>query len=82
MINECNSDQVTGLIERIENNFGENSIYSMSFDKGFSSKPNKEFALEHVEHLCMPKKGKRNNVEIEEEYQKQFVKLRKKHSAV
>ena len=54
----------------------------MSFDKGFSSKPNKEFALEHVEHLCMPKKGKHNNVETEEEYQKQFVKLREKYSAV
>lgn len=54
----------------------------MSFDKGFSSKPNKEFAAKHVEHLCMPKKGKRNKLETEEEAQKQFVKLRKKHSAV
>ena len=82
MINECDSDQVTGIIGRIENNFGENSIHSMSFDKGFSSKVNKEFAAKHVEHLCMPKKGKRNKVEAKEESQKQFVKLRKKHSAI
>ena len=30
----------------------------------------------------MPKKGKRNRAETEEESQKQFGKLRKKHSAV
>jgi hypothetical protein len=82
MINENDSDQVDGLITRIEKNFGKGSIRSMSFDKGFSSKSNKEFAAKHVEHLCMPKKGKRNKVETEEESQKQFVKLRKKHSAV
>jgi transposase, IS5 family len=82
MINECDSDQVVGLIERIEHNFGQCSICSMSFDKGFSSKVNKEFAAKHVEHLCMPKKGKRNKMEAKEESQKQFVKLRKKHSAV
>jgi hypothetical protein len=82
MINECDSDQVEELITRIEKNFGQNSIHGMSFDKGFSSKPNKEFAAKHVEHLCMPKKGKRNKLETEEEAQKQFVKLRKKHSAV
>jgi hypothetical protein len=82
MINESDSDQVEDLIGRVEKNFGQDSIHSMSFDKGFSSKPNKEFAAKHVEHLCMPKKGKRNNVETEEESQKQFVKLRKKHSAV
>lgn len=82
MINECDSSQAEELIDRIEKNFGQNSIHSMSFDKGFSSKPNKEFAAKHVEHLCMPKKGKRNKLETEEESQKQFVKLRKKHSAV
>ena len=82
MINETDTEQVTGLIERIEDNFGEKSIYSISFDKGFSSKTNKEFAAKHVEHLCMPKKGKRNKVETEKESQKQFVKLRGKHSAV
>ena len=30
----------------------------------------------------MPKKGKRNKAETEEETQKEFVKLRKKHSAI
>ena len=82
MINESDSEQVVGLIGRIESNFGQGSICSMSFDKGFSSKANKEFASNHVEHLCMPKKGRRNKIEAEEESQKQFAKLRKKHSAV
>jgi transposase, IS5 family len=82
MIDECDSDQVYDLIQRIEKNYGENSIYSMSFDKGFSSKPNREYAKKHAEYICMPKKGKRNKLETEEERQVQFVKLRHKHSAV
>ena len=40
MINECDSDQIEELLERIENNFGVNSILSLSTDKGFSSKSN------------------------------------------
>jgi len=82
MINECDSGQVTGLIKRIKDNFGADSIGSMSFDKGFSSMTNKEYAAEHTEHLCMPKKGRRNNQETEEESEPKFVKQRKKHSAV
>jgi len=82
MINEHDSEQVADLLSRITGNFGKNSIFSMSFDKGFSSKPNKEYAEKFAEHLCMPKKGKRNKAETEEESQKQFGKLRKKHSAV
>ena len=82
MINECDSDQIEELLERIENNFGVNSILSLSRDKGFSSKSNKIYSKDYVEKLCMPKKGKRNKAETEEETQKEFVKLRKKHSAI
>ena len=82
MISECDSAQVVNLIGRITENYGKDSIFSMSYDKGFSSKENKEFALKYVEHLCMPKKGRRNKTETEEESQKQFGKLRKNHSAV
>ncbi len=82
MINECDSGQVTDLIKRITDNFGTDSIGSMSFDKGFSSMTNKEYAAEHTEHLCMPKKGRRNKQETEEESEPKFLKLRKKHSAV
>jgi transposase, IS5 family len=82
MINEHDSEQVVGLVNRITDNFGLNSIFSMSFDKGFASKLNKNYAEKFTEHLCMPKKGKRNRAETEEESQKQFGKLRKKHSAV
>ena len=82
MINECDSDQVEGLLERVENNFGANSILSLSTDKGFSSKSNKIYSKDYVDELCMPKKGKRNKAETQEENEKQFIKLRKKHSAI
>jgi transposase, IS5 family len=82
MINESDSEQVRELLERIERNYGADSIFSWSTDKGFSSKHNKEYSKKYIDHLCMPKKGKCNKLEAEEEHQKQFIKLRHKHSAV
>ena len=52
------------------------------FDKGFYSKKNKEYLARVVEHLIMPKKGKRNAAEKEEETAKSFKLWRNRHSAV
>jgi hypothetical protein len=57
-------------------------IRSWSFDKGFWHKENKALLEEHVEKVIMPKKGKSNKVEQEEESQRYFKLLRNKHSAV
>ncbi len=59
-------------------------IYSMSFDKGFSSKKVKEALLgtEKLEKLILPKRGKLNKQEKIEENEKEFKKLRNKHSRV
>lgn len=51
-------------------------------DKGFYSKENKELLSLVIPQLIMPKKGKLNVAEKEEESQKQFKKLRNHHSAV
>ena len=58
------------------------SVYSWSFDKGFYSKDNKDVLSLFVDKVIMPKKGKLNKAEQEEEKQAGFVKLRNKHSGI
>jgi IS5 family transposase len=58
------------------------NIESLSFDKGFSTKENKLSLEGKVEKLIMPKKGKLSEKDREEQNEKDFIKYRKKHSAV
>jgi hypothetical protein len=53
-----------------------------SFDKGFFSKSNKEILQLEVPQVVMPKKGKPNLAELQEERTPSFIKYRKKHSAI
>jgi len=62
--------------------FGENVIDSISFDKGFWRPENKQLLQMYFSNVIMPKKGKKNKAEQEEESSKVFKKLRNKHSAV
>jgi IS5 family transposase len=75
--------QVAPLIERIQQKFPCQKIYSHSFDKGFFSKDNLQ-ALQQsgIPEVIMPKKGKLNNEEKQRESSKQFKKLRYAHSAI
>jgi len=57
-------------------------IESLSLDKGFYSKANKEFVQNLIPKAIMPKKGKTNQVEKQEEAAGFFKKLRNAHSAV
>ena len=70
------------LANRLLSRYGEGVIKSMSFDKGFYKKENKELLSLHIPAVIMPKKGKKNRVEQAEESGKTFKKLRHKHSAV
>jgi len=70
-----------GLVETLIQEYP-NQINSLSLDKGFYSKANKEAIKSKIPLLVMPKKGKRNKEETEEEHDKEFIKLRNKHSAV
>lgn len=79
MENQADSEIVPELSERIFSRYG---VASWSFDKGFWHKNNKILLSEKVETLVLPKKGKCNKTESEEEHRPIFKKLRHKHSAV
>lgn len=79
MENQSDSEIVPELSERIFSRYG---VASWSFDKGFWHKNNKIKLSENVETLVLPKKGKCNQAEAEEEHKSIFRKLRHKHSAV
>ncbi len=59
-----------------------NTMKSCSFDKGFYTEKNKLTISGLLERLCMPKKGKKSQEEIEEEHEHSFITDRKQHSAV
>ncbi len=57
-------------------------IFSWSFDKGYWKKENKELLQLEIPKVIMPKLGKRNQSEQEEENSISFKKLKNKHSAI
>jgi len=75
-------DAIIDIIERIYQKY--NSISSLSTDKGFSTKVNKSVIREVYPdlELVMPKKGKRNLKEEQQEKSKPFKKLKNAHSAI
>jgi len=79
MENQSDTEIVKPIAENLTGTY---LIRSWSFDKGFWHKENKALLEEHVEKVVMPKKGKCNKLEWEEENHRQFKLLRDKHSAV
>ena len=79
MENQSDSETVKPIAEDLIELYW---IRSWSFDKGFWHKENKALLEEHVEKVVMPKKGKCNKLEQEEESHRSFKLLRNKHSAV
>ncbi|MCW3789388.1 ISNCY family transposase [Plebeiibacterium sediminum] len=79
MEHQSDSEIVQELAQRI---FAQYAVSSWSFDKGFWNKCNKETLQKGVETLVLPKKGKCNKAELEEEYSPKFLKLRNRHSTV
>ena len=83
MFKEKDASQLVPLLERIKTNYSNETIHSLSTDKGFYSKENYIYAVNTgIEKVIMPKKGKLNKTEYEREHDKNFIKLRNKHSAV
>jgi len=76
---KSDSEVLIPIIDRI---LSKHKIKRLSVDKGFSSKENKELLSLYIEKVIMPKKGKLNKSEKEEERETQFKKYRKKHSAI
>jgi IS5 family transposase len=68
------------LIEDTQKQYG--TLDSASFDKGFHSSENQTDLQRIVKRVVMPKKGKLSAADIERESDPDFVRFRKKHSAV
>jgi len=78
------SGEVASLADRLVYKVGEESIASLSFDRGFSSVENRELlelCLPAAE-IIMPKKGKLSAADKERQSQKSWRELSNKHSAV
>ena len=79
MENQVDKSTVIPLADRVLSNF---SVKGWSFDKGFYTKENKSLLSMYINDLVMPKKGKLNQAEKDEEHAKTFKKYRNMHSAV
>ena len=74
-------DKVTvEMIESAQNKFP--NLRGCSFDKGFYSPGNKKELRSRLDILVLPKKGKCNKAEHEEETAEIFIQSKRKHSAV
>ncbi|MCK5539041.1 MAG: ISNCY family transposase, partial [Bacteroidales bacterium] len=79
MENETDSEVVLPIADRV---FSIYEVFSWSFDKGFWHIDNKYLLQTKIEKVIMPKKGKPNKQEFEEEHTSSFKKLKNAHSAV
>lgn len=79
MDNQQDRDIVVELSDRILEKY---DVKSWSFDKGYWSKDNKQLLSLEIENVIIPKLGKRNKEEQEEETSKIFKRLKNKHSAI
>ena len=70
------------VIEMADRLLRKHNIASWSFDKGFWKKENKELLQLEIPKVIMPKLGKRNKAEEEEEKSHSFKRLKNKHSAI
>jgi hypothetical protein len=58
------------------------NLQGCCFDKGLYSPGNKIALKDKLTLLVLPKKGKRNKAELEEETAEEFTRSKRKHSAV
>lgn len=75
-------NQSVPVASRLIGRYGEEQIASMSFDKGFTRREDRELLELFIPRVIMPKRGRKNAEEAEAESAKKFVALRKAHSAI
>ncbi|MEE8180378.1 MAG: ISNCY family transposase [Nitrosopumilaceae archaeon] len=68
------------IIQETKEKFPE--LNSCSFDKGFYTPDNREKLLELLDNVILPRKGRLSQIDKEIEYSEEFIKGRRKHSAV
>lgn len=82
LLAEAEIDQSVPVADRLLGRYGAGAIASLSFDKGFTRASDRELLSLYVPTVVMPKRGKKNAVELERESSKPFRALRHQHSAV
>jgi len=70
------------VIELADDTLKEHNVISWSFDRGYWGKKNKELLQLRVSKVIMPKLGKRNKSEEQEETAPTYKRLKNKHSAI
>jgi hypothetical protein len=75
-------DQSVAVADRLLGRYGEGSLASLSFDKGFTRAEDRDLLSLYVPTVVMPKRGKKTVAEAVAESAKAFVTLRRAHSAV
>ena len=75
-------DQSVAVADRLLGRYGPGNLASLSFDKGFTRAEDRELLSLYVPTVVMPKRGKKSLAEAAAESTKQFVALRRAHSAV
>ena len=68
-------------VSRLLDNY-EEPIVSLSTDRGFYVRENKELLESYIEDVCIPKPGKKTVKQREEEQRPRFKELRCKHSSI
>jgi len=77
--NESDNELLIPVVDRLLNKY---KIRSISVDRGFSNKEDKDILSLYIEEVIMPKKGKKNQEEKKIESTPLFKKLQNKHSAI
>jgi IS5 family transposase len=68
------------IIQETQARFSE--LSSVSFDKGFHSRPNQAELASILDRVILPKKGKLSAADSAREHEPEFIHLRHRHSAV
>jgi hypothetical protein len=79
MEHEQDREIVLKVADRV---LAQHKVESWSFDKGFWNKDNKTILKLEVPTVVMPKLGKLNEKETQEEHAPRFKRLKNKHSAI
>jgi hypothetical protein len=74
--------QSVPVIDRLLGRYGAGQIASVSFDKGFTCREDRDLLELYIPVVVMPKRGRKNPAEAEREQNRKFVALRQAHSAV
>jgi transposase, IS5 family len=75
-------DQSVPVAGRLLGRYGAGQLASLSFDKGFTRSADRDLLSLYVPVVVMSKRGRKNAAESARESEKQFVALRRQHSAV